>query len=75
MTGTSPATLLMYMLMIPRLIRLHLLIEAHGMSALTMVVVFSEFATTTILSALRCACRQGIIMIKHFGTLLKSARC
>lgn len=65
----------MYMLMMPRLIRLHLLIEAHGMSALTMVVVFSEFATTTILSALRCACRQGIIMIKHFGTLLKSARC
>ena len=73
--GASPATLLLYMLMIPRLIRLHLLIEAHGMSALTMVVVFSEFATTTIPLALRCVCRQGIITKKRSRTLLRSARC
>lgn len=59
----------------PVVVDVHLLIEAHGMSALTMVVVFSEFATTTILLVSRCACRQGIIMIKHFRTLLKSARC
>ena len=75
MTEISPATLLMYTLMIPRLIRQLHSTEALGMSALTTEVVFSEFATTTIPLALRCVCRQGIITKKRSRTLFRSARC